>query len=67
MTFDLQRILDSKRAHRQFVASRPVGEMLRMLDALRERELVIRGVAIHVDSTSNVTREEVPPHCGKPE
>lgn len=43
MTFDLQRMLESKRAHRQHLASRPIGEKLRLLDALRERELAIRG------------------------
>ncbi len=43
MTFDLQRILESKRAYRQGLVSRPIGEKLRMLDALNERELAIRG------------------------
>lgn len=42
MTFDLQRILDSKRAFRQKLARRPVSEKLAMLDALRERTLAIR-------------------------
>ncbi len=43
MTFNLQRILDSKQANRQRLASRPIAEKLRMLDALREREVAIRG------------------------
>ena len=43
MSFDLQRILESKRALRRDLATRPVAEKLRMLDALRERELAIRG------------------------
>ena len=43
MTFDLQKILESKRALRRDLAARPVAEKLRMLDALRERELAIRG------------------------
>ncbi len=42
MTFDLQKILDSKRAFRRELAARPLAEKLRMLDALRERTLVIR-------------------------
>ena len=42
MTFDLQRMLESKRAYHRELASRPVAEKLRMLDALRERELAIR-------------------------
>jgi hypothetical protein len=42
MTFDLEQILASKRVHRQSLAARPIAEKLRLLDALRERELVIR-------------------------
>ncbi len=43
MSFDLQRILETKRALRRELASRPVAEKLRMLDALRQRDLAIRG------------------------
>ena len=43
MSFDLQKILESKRAFRRDLAARPIGEKLRMLDAMRERELAIRG------------------------
>ena len=42
MSFDLQKILESKRALRRNLAARPVAEKLRLLDALRERELAIR-------------------------
>ncbi len=56
MSFDLQKILESKRALRRDLAARPIGEKLRMLDALRERELTIRGRAAHTDS--RVLREE---------
>ena len=42
MTFDLQRMLESKRAFRQKLAARPVAEKLRLLDELRARALVIR-------------------------
>ena len=45
MSFNLQKILESKRALRRELAARPVAEKLRMLDALRERELAIRGRA----------------------
>ena len=45
MSFDLQEILESKRALRRNLAARPIAEKLRMLDALRERELAIRGRA----------------------
>jgi hypothetical protein len=42
MTFDLAKILESKRALRQQLAARPIAEKLALLDALRERELAIR-------------------------
>ena len=45
MIFDLQRILESKRARRRHLASRPVAEKLAMLDALRERARTIREAA----------------------
>ena len=47
MTFDLQKILESKRALRRDLAARPVAEKLRMLDAMREREVAIRGRLVH--------------------
>ena len=56
MSFDLQKMLESKRAYRQQLAARPIGEKLRILDALRERTLAIRGIAAH--SAPNVIRED---------
>jgi len=50
MSFDLQKMLESKRALRRNLAARPVAEKLRMLDALRERELAIRRNAAPPDS-----------------
>jgi hypothetical protein len=47
VSFDLQKILESKRALRRDLAARPVAEKLRLLDALRERELAIRGRPLH--------------------
>ena len=47
MSFDLQRVLESKRAFRQKLAARPVAEKLRLLDELRARALVIRAPASH--------------------
>lgn len=67
MTFDLQAILESKRALRRDLAARPIAERLRMLDALRERELAIRGRAVHSDSTSSILREEPAPYRTKRE
>ena len=65
MSFDLQKILASKRALRRDLAARPIAEKLRMLDALRERELAIRGRAVHSDSSG--PREESVPYRTKPE
>ncbi len=45
MTFDLQRVLESKRALRRKLASRPVAEKLALLDALRDRTRTIRAAA----------------------
>ena len=42
MTFDLDKIQQSKREFRQRLAARPIAEKLAMLDALRERALAIR-------------------------
>jgi hypothetical protein len=56
MSFDLQKMLESKRAYRQQLAARPIGEKLRILDALRERTLAIRGNADH--SQTAIVREE---------
>jgi hypothetical protein len=50
MSSDLQKMLESKRALRRNLAARPVAEKLRMLDALRKRELAIRRNAAPPDS-----------------
>lgn len=64
MNFDLQRILENKRAFRRDLAARPIAEKLRMLDALRERELAIRRRA---DSgTGNDLCEEPAPYRTQP-
>jgi len=42
MTISLQKILESKRALRRELAARSIAEKLRILDALREREIAIR-------------------------
>ncbi len=43
MTFDIQKILQSKRELRRELAELPIEEKLRLLDALRERQLAVRG------------------------
>jgi len=42
MTFDLAKILQSKREFRERLAARPIAEKLAMLDVLRERALALR-------------------------
>lgn len=61
MTADLQTILESKRRYRQRLAARPLAEKLQMLDALRERALLLRP-----ESSSIVREESTPYHAGKP-
>ncbi|MGO8837036.1 MAG: hypothetical protein ACLQAH_13345 [Limisphaerales bacterium] len=60
MSVDLQKILESKRALRRHLAARPVAEKLRMLDALRARELSIRGNTTH--SASGTLHEKPAPY-----
>lgn len=58
MTFDLVKILQSKREFRQRLAARPIEEKLAMLDALRERALALRPT--RVTSNPDNSREESP-------
>ena len=41
--FDFERLWKSKRALRERLAAAPIAEKLRMLDALHERAVAIRG------------------------
>jgi hypothetical protein len=43
VTFDLDKIIESKRKFSKQQASLPIAEKLRILDELRERTLTIRG------------------------
>lgn len=56
MTFDLKKMIESKRAYRVRLAALPIGEKLRMLDVLCERQRSIRGSASRSEAT--VLREE---------
>ena len=58
MTFDLAKILRSKREFRQRLAARPIEEKLATLDALRERTLAIHST--RSASGAGVLREEPP-------
>lgn len=60
MIADLQAILESKRRYRQQLAERPIVEKLRMLDALRERALLLRP-----ESSAMVQEEPATYHGGK--
>ena len=51
MTFDLQQILESKRALRRSLASRPVAEKLALLEVLRDRAIAIRQANTSREST----------------
>jgi hypothetical protein len=57
MTFDLQRILESKRALRSGLAALPPAEKLRMLDRLRESALALRGATAKSTSRDDRVRE----------
>ena len=61
MSFDLQTVLKGKRAFRQKLAALPIAKKLRLLDALRERELAIRGK----QSSALVREEPEPPETRK--
>ena len=58
MTFDLDKVLQSKREFRKRLAARPIEEKLAMLDALRERALALSPK----QSKSNAWQEEPPPY-----
>ena len=60
MTFDLTKILESKRVFRQRLAARPIGEKLALLDALRERALVLRSA--RSTTGAGELRENAPPY-----
>lgn len=55
MTTDLQRIPESKAARRGKLTDLPIGEKLRLLDAMRERAIAIRGAT--TEPASSVLRE----------
>jgi len=42
MTSSLEKIIESKRAMRRELAARTIAEKLRLLDALRERQIDLR-------------------------
>jgi hypothetical protein len=64
MTFDVDKILQSKRVFRQRLAARPIEEKLAMLDALRERALALRSSGLAAGA--GTLHEEPPPYRVQP-
>jgi hypothetical protein len=60
MKVHLERIGESKREFRRRLAARPIGEKLRMLDALRERTLTLRRASNSDRAKKPVVRETPP-------
>ncbi len=58
MTSDLERLLAGKRALRRKLQDLPLGEKLRLLDAMRERALTLRRAV----GTSRSVREPPAPY-----
>jgi hypothetical protein len=66
VSFDLEKILESKRALRRDLATRPIAEKLRMLDALRERALTLRAASATHPTDTAALRETPAPYRTKP-
>ena len=66
MSFDREKILESKRALRRELAARPIAEKLRMLDALRERTVTLRAASAPGPIDADTLRETPAPHRIKP-
>lgn len=64
MSFDLQRIIESKREMRRKLAGRPVAEKLAMLDALRDRARTILKAATRLETV--LLRESQPEYRVNP-
>ncbi len=52
-----QKVVDSKRAFRRELAAKPIGEKLRILDRMREREATIRRAAAALKTNRTKARE----------
>jgi hypothetical protein len=65
VSFDFQKMIESKRAMRQRLAARPLAEKLRLLDALRERTVAIRNATVQGASQASVLEEKPAPYRGK--
>ena len=63
MSMDWQTVFESKRALRRDLAARPIAEKLRLLDALRERELAIRSSRAPTPPQTGLLRQAPRPYC----
>lgn len=59
MTMDIKKMLESKRVHREQLASHPIVEKLRMLDELRAREVAIRSRTEVIGARFGMLNEDV--------
>jgi hypothetical protein len=59
--FDLKQVVASKAADRQRRSRAPIAEKLRMLDALRERHVTLRGESQSVSSGARRRSNHNPP------
>ena len=55
MSVDWQKVSESKQAYRRKLCALPIAEKLRLLDAMRERAVIIREAT---DRESNAVHEE---------
>ena len=62
MTFDLDAIISGKHEYRARLAALPIEEKLALLDALRERALVLRGNVKNETTVSGMVREDKAPY-----
>jgi hypothetical protein len=61
MSFDLERIWESKREYRRRLAMLPLADKLQMLDELRERALTLRPRATGIPPPPREVISEQPP------
>lgn len=64
MNFDFRQILEEKKKFRAELASRDILEKLRMLDAMRQRSILLRSHQSG-SSNSNLIRESSPEYPSK--
>jgi hypothetical protein len=57
VTFDLAKIIDSKRAYRRKLADMPIGDKLRLLDVLRERAISLQSATRHAEGIPSAPSE----------